>query len=115
MWRQEFLYEFRPFDETGVGGVEIVVGADVYGFGEVFDAIEVEVVYGAFEEFAVILIDDGESGRIDHVFYAERFAEGFDESGFSCPHLSVECKNLCGIVRKMNRGNEFFCRRLDSV
>ena len=71
--REEFFNEFGPFDEAGAGCVEIVVGTNVYGFCEVLDAVEIEVVDGAFKEIAVVLVDDGEGGGVDHVFYAEHF------------------------------------------
>lgn len=43
-----------------------------------------------------ILVDNGKGGRCDDVRYSQLFANGFDESGFSCSHFPVEGKD--GIV-----------------
>ena len=41
---QEVLDEFWPLDETEGAAVEVIVEADVIGFFETADAVEIEVV-----------------------------------------------------------------------
>lgn len=113
--REEFFNEFGPFDEAGAGCVEIVVGANVYGFCEVLDAVEIEVVDGAFKEVAVVLVDDGEGGGVDHVFYAEHFTQCLDKGRFTGTHLSVESENLGGLFHEFGGGNKLFGRSFDCV
>ena len=40
---EDFPYVFRPFHKAEAAGVDIVVEADVEGFGRLFDAVEVEM------------------------------------------------------------------------
>ena len=65
------------------------------------DAIEVEVKHRAVQHIAVIFVDNGEGGRIDHVVDTEHVAECLDEGGFAGAHLAVEREDVAMLVIEM--------------
>ena len=62
LFRQQFLDEFRPLDEARAAAVEIFVAANVAGFPQVLDAVEVEVKDLSRLLLFSILIHYGEGG-----------------------------------------------------
>ena len=124
---QEFLDEFGPLDEAeGLRVIEIVLVAHVVDLLEATDAIEVEMIDGVALGGSV-LIDDGKGGGGDDVLDAECFAEGLDEGGLACSHLTVEGHDavagqhfadelVCGLVNMVNIFNcNHLCKNLRTL
>ena len=87
---EDFLYVFRPFHKAETAGVDIVVEADIQGFGRLFDAVEVEMEDAAAGGRAVF-VHYRECRRANGVFpYPKNTAEGRDEGGFAGTHGGVE-------------------------
>lgn len=87
---EQGLYEFGPLDETRMAAVEIIVDTDIVSLFETLDTVEVEVEDRSVEHRAVVLVDDGERGAVDHIVDTKLLAEGFDESRLARAHLTVE-------------------------
>lgn len=90
---QDVCYELRPFDETGMPRIEVVVRTYVDGLGEALDPVKIKVKDRAVELMTVVFVDDGKGGRIDHVIHLQCLAKSFDECGFSGSHLAVKGKH----------------------
>ena len=94
---QQFLDEFRPFYETGVAAVEIVIDADVVGLTETLDTVEVKVIDGTTFS-SLILVDNGEGGTVDRVGHAQCLTDSLDERRLARTHGGVEGKDGKGTV-----------------
>lgn len=89
-FREDFPYVFRPFHKAQAAGIDVVVEADVEGFGRLFDTVEVEMEDAAAGGRAVF-VDYREGGRRDGVFpYAEDAAKSRYEGGLAGTHGGVE-------------------------
>ena len=89
-FREDFPYVFRPFHKAQATGVDVVVEADVEGFGRLFDAVEVEMEDAAAGR-RTVLVHYREGGRTHGVFpYSQNTAEGGYEGGFAGAHGGVE-------------------------
>ena len=87
---KDFLYVFRPFHKAEAAGVDIVVEADIQGFGRLLDAVEVEMEDAAAGGRAVF-VHYREGRRANGVFpYPQNTAESCDECGFASAHGGVE-------------------------
>ena len=87
---EDFPYVFRPFHKAQATGVDVVVEADVKGFGRLFDAVEIEMEDAPAGGRAVF-VDYREGGRRDGVFpYAKDAAKSRYEGGFAGSHGGVE-------------------------
>ena len=87
---KDFLYVFRPFHKAEAAGVDIVVEADIQGFGRLFDAVEVEMEDAAAGG-RVVFVHYREGGRTHGVFpYPKNTAECGDKGGFAGAHGGVE-------------------------
>ena len=87
---EDFPYVFRPFHKAEAAGVDVVVEADVEGFGRLFDAVEVEMEDASAGGRAVF-VDYREGRRRHGVFpYAKDTAKSRYEGGFSGTHRGVE-------------------------
>ena len=89
---KQFLDHLRPLYKAGKTAVKILLAADVVGFLEVLDAIEVEVIDGLTLSIG-IFVDNGERRRSDSVLHAQCLADSFDERRLACPHLAIEGEN----------------------
>ena len=65
--RQQFFYQFRPFDEAKRSAIEVVFIPHVIHFLQLLDAIEVEVVNQFAGYLRTIFVDDGEGRRGDYI------------------------------------------------
>lgn len=87
---EDFPYVFRPFHKAEAAGVDIVVEADVEGFGRLFDAVEVEME-DAIAIGRAVFVDYREGGRRHGVFpYAKDAAKSRYEGGLAGSHGGVE-------------------------
>ena len=112
---QERLDEFGPLNETRCSRIEVVVSANVEGFFYVLDAIEVEVEHWSFQYCAVVFVDNGECGRIDHIVYSQNITECFDKGGFAGSHLAVEGEDIATFIAEIDRSHKFLCCGVDAI
>jgi len=112
---QERFDEFRPLDETGRTGIEIVVGADIEGFVYVLNAVEIKVEDGTVQHAAVVFVDNSEGGRIYHVINAEHVAERLDKCGFARSHLAIKGKDVAVLVIKLRGSGKLTRGFVDTI
>ena len=88
--REEAFDVLRPFHEAEMSGVEIVVEADVEGFGRVLNAIEIKVV----DRRAVrgpVFVNDGKGGGGNGILaHPQAGADGRNEGGLAGSHRGIE-------------------------
>lgn len=106
---EDFPYVFRPFHKAEATGVDVVVEADIEGFGRLFDAVEVEME-DAIAGGRAVFVDYREGGRRHGVFpYAKDAAKSRYEGGLAGSHGGVEGHE--GAAAELSE--ELTCRGVD--
>ena len=103
---EQLLNILRPLHNAERAHIEIVVKADVKGFGKLVDAVEVEMEH-RLAAASPIFVDYGEGRRADGILpYAEHAAYRSRESGFAAAHRSIESNKVPagGLLEKVPGG-----------
>ena len=98
--RQEFFDEFWPLDEAESTAVKVVLEADIVGFLETSDTVEVEVIdkplpYSSregesFGSGKTVFVDDSKGRRSNGFCDTELATNGSDEGGLASTHFPIK-------------------------
>ena len=98
-FRQQFLYLLCPLREAVVSTIEVFLIADIIGFRQRLQTVEVEVIdrlalnkiiRSASVAYDFIFVHNGERRTTHIVLHPQCCTELFDECGLPHPHLAEE-------------------------